>query len=57
MIKYRNTYEETEEIIIINCYNKIGNITGKIIIDKDDFDKVKCYQWHVENSRPSIQYA
>ena len=32
MIKYRNTYEETEEAIIINCYNKIGNITGKIII-------------------------
>lgn len=57
MIKYRNTYEETEEVVIISCYNKIGNITGKIIIDKDDFDKVKCYQWHVENSRPSIKYA
>ena len=57
MIKYRNTYEETEEVVIISCYNKIGKITGKILIDKDDFDKVKHYQWHVENSRPSIQYA
>ena len=57
MTKYRNTYEETEEVVIISCYNKIGKITGKILIDKDDFDKVKHYQWHVENSRPSIQYA
>ena len=29
MIKYRDTYEETEEAIIINCYNKIGNICVK----------------------------
>lgn len=29
MIKYRNTYEEIEEVVIISCYNKIGKITGK----------------------------
>ena len=49
MIKYRNTYEETEEAVIISCYNKIGKITGKILIDKDDFDKVKCYQKKLRN--------
>lgn len=57
MIKYRNTYEINEEVVIINCYNKVGEITGKITIDKEDFDKIRIYQWHIENSRPSIQYA
>ena len=57
MIKYRNTYEINEEVVIISCYNKVGEITGKIIIDKEDFDKIRIYQWHIENSRPSIQYA
>lgn len=57
MIKYRNSYEIKEDKVFITCFNKHGEITGIITIDKEDFDKVAKYQWHVENSRPSIKYA
>ena len=57
MIKYRNKYKHLEDIVIITCFNKHGEITGTITIDIEDFDKVSKYQWHIENSRPNIQYA
>ena len=57
MIKYRNKYEELEDIVLITCFNKCGEETGTITIDKEDFENVRKYQWHIENSRPSIKYA
>lgn len=34
MIKYKNTYEETEEVVIISCYNKIGNVCYNRLYEK-----------------------
>lgn len=57
MIKYRNEYEILEDTVLITCFNKNGESTGTIIVDKEDFEKVSKYQWHIDNSRTNIKYA
>lgn len=57
MIKYRNIYRTLNECVLIDCFSAKGTITGTIIIDKDDIDKVNIYQWHIEHSRKNIYYA
>lgn len=43
----RNKYEITQEGVWIYCTNRQRNISGKFIIDKDDFDNVIQRKWRV----------
>ena len=57
MNSYKNKYKFIEDVCYIDCFNTKGILTGSLIIDKDDYDLVKDYQWHIENSRKSLQYG
>lgn len=57
MNSYKNQYRFIDDVCYIDCFNTKGVLTGSIIIDKDDYDIVKDYQWHIENSRKNLQYG
>lgn len=57
MNKYLNRYRFEDDVCYIDCFDTKGNLKGTIIIDKEDFDCVKNYQWHIENSRRNLQYG
>lgn len=57
MIKYRNIYRIFDNYALIDCFSSKGVITGTIIIDKEDIEKVNMYQWHIDHSRKNIYYA
>ena len=52
-----NIYRILGNTIYIDCFGIKGQLTGTILIDKEDLDKVKPYKWHVEHSRKTIDYA
>lgn len=43
----RNKYEITEQGVWIFCYNRQKELTGKFIIDKEDFEEVIKHKWRV----------
>lgn len=57
MTKYPNIYRIEDGITYIDCFSARGELTGTIIIDTEDLPKVQSYKWHIDNSRPSLQYA
>lgn len=57
MNKYINKYKFVDNICYIDCFNIKGELRGTILVDKEDFDIVSKYQWHIEDSRKDIQYA
>lgn len=57
MNSYRNKYRFVDNVCYIDCFNTKGVLTGSIIIDKEDYDLIKDYQWHIENSRKGLQYG
>lgn len=57
MNSYKNQYRFIDNVCYIDCFNTKGVLTGSIIIDKDDYNIVKDYQWHIENSRKNLQYC
>lgn len=57
MIKFRNTYRIIEDVYYIDCFKKDGSLSGTIIIDSEDLNKVCTYQWHIEKSRDNIYYG
>ncbi len=57
MNKYVNQFRFEGSLCYIDCFNTKGILRGTIIIDKEDYDLVKNYQWHIENSRRDLQYG
>lgn len=57
MNKYVNKYRFVDDVCYIDCFSIKGELRGTIIVDLEYFDLVSKYQWHVENSRKTIQYA
>ena len=57
MNKYVNKYRFSDDVCFIDCFNIKGELRGTILIDVEDFELVSKYQWHIENSRKTIQYA
>lgn len=52
-----NIYRILGDTVYIDCFGIKGNITGTILIDKEDLERVSAHKWHVEKSRKSINYA
>lgn len=57
MNRYLNKYRIEGSICYIDCFNTKGILRGSIIIDTEDLNLVKDYQWHIENSRANLQYG
>lgn len=57
MNKYCNQYRFCDEICYIDCFNCRGELRGTVLIDKEDYNIIKDYTWHIENSRAGLQYA
>lgn len=57
MNKYINQYRFEDSTCYVDCFDTKGNLRGSIIIDIEDYDLVKNYQWHIENSRAGLQYG
>lgn len=57
MNSYKNKYRFVEDYCYIDCFNTKGILTGSLMVDIDDYDLVKEYQWHIENSREGLQYG
>lgn len=51
-----NSYEVKENIAYISLYNVKGEFVGRILIDKEDLEKVLKYKWHIKRSR-NTSYA
>lgn len=52
-----NIYRILGNTVYIDCFGIKGTLTGTILIDKEDLEKVSTYKWHVEKSRKTINYA
>lgn len=57
MKRFPNRYRMEDTICYIDCFNKQGDISGTIIIDVEDLEKVNKYLWHIDHSRENIYYA
>lgn len=57
MNKYTNKFRFEDNICYIDCFTTKGILRGSIIIDKEDYNLVKDYQWHIEDSRKNLQYG
>lgn len=57
MKRFPNKYRIEGNICYIDCFNKKGKISGTIIIDTEDINKVNQYLWHIEHSRKNTYYA
>lgn len=57
MTKYFNQYRFEGDICYIDCFDIKGNLRGTIIVDKEDYDTIKEFQWHIEDSRRGLQYG
>lgn len=52
-----NIYRITGNTVYIDCFGIKGQLTGTILIDKEDLEKVSAYKWHIEHSRKNLNYA
>lgn len=50
-IKLKNWYEEKDDHIVIYTYYKPEDCYKEILVDKEDYDKVKDYYWSVDKHR------
>lgn len=58
MAKVRaNIYRISGNTVYIDCFGIKGHLTGTILIDKEDLEKVSVYKWHIEHSRKTVDYA
>lgn len=57
MNKYLNKYRVEGGVCFIDCFNTKGVFRGSIMIDPEDLNLVKDYQWHIEDSRRNLQYG
>lgn len=55
-IYWINTYYELEDCILIKIYRKDNTESFDCYIDKEDYNLVSKYQWHVVNKRKFKRY-
>ena len=49
-IKILNWFEEKDDYMIIHWYQNSSDTYFEILIDKDDYDKIKNFYWHVDKN-------
>ena len=50
-VKWTNTYYEYDDYIILNCFKAETNESYDVLIDKEDFEKIKDISWGIKTRK------